>query len=188
VTQSKVRLRVLTLDDWPLFREVRLAALRDAPYAFSTVLDDWQGKGDSELRWRRRLAGVPFNVIAFHDGMPSGMVSATQPNGDGAVELISMWVAPPARGKGVAEALVNAVVRWATGQQVNAVSLEVMEGNDRARRFYERQGFADRGLLEAAPGERPKRRMLRLSQTSRATRFGSSKSRAKIAPKMKPPT
>ena len=54
------------------------------------------------------------------------------------VELVSMWVAPTARGHGVGASLVNAVTGWATGRDVH---LWVTEGNTAARALYERCGF-----------------------------------------------
>ena len=103
-----VTLHVLTVDEWPLFREVRLRALSEAPYAFGSTLDYWLGEGDTEQRWRQRLSEVPFNAVARLEETPAGMASATKPNSDGVTELISMWVAPLARGKGVADLLVEA--------------------------------------------------------------------------------
>ena len=47
---------VLTPDDWPTWRELRLAALAEAPGAFGSRLADWQGDGDREQRWRDRLS------------------------------------------------------------------------------------------------------------------------------------
>lgn len=144
------------------FRELRLEALREAPYGFGSKLDDWQGDGDTEQRWRQRLTDVPFNAVAYLCDLPVGMVSGTQPNADGEIELISMWVAPLARGKRVADALVDAVFGWAQEQNINDVALAVMESNDRARAFYLRQGFIDRGRIDTAPGTLPERRMLRI--------------------------
>jgi ribosomal protein S18 acetylase RimI-like enzyme len=158
---SAVTLRVLTIDEWPIFRELRLEALREAPYAFGSTLDDWQGDGDTEQRWRQRLTDVPFNAVAYLRDTPVGMASGTQPNADGEIELISMWVAPLARGQGVADALVDAVVRWAREQNIDNVSLAVRESNDRARAFYRRQGFVDQGRIDVAPGMPPERRMLK---------------------------
>ncbi|HVC23654.1 MAG TPA: hypothetical protein VNH82_09560 [Candidatus Dormibacteraeota bacterium] len=43
------------------------------------------------------MADVEFNVLADLGGGPVGMVSATA-TGQGEAELISMWVAPEARG------------------------------------------------------------------------------------------
>jgi ribosomal protein S18 acetylase RimI-like enzyme len=163
VTKPAVSLRILTADDWLLFRDVRLEALREAAYAFGSTLDDWQREKDTEDRWRQRLTDVPFNVIAYFGGTPSGMVSATKPNADGAIELISMWVAPFARGKGVADLLVDAVIRWATAERITKVSLDVIEDNGRARAFYHRHGFIDQGRNEISNGT-PERRMLRVSR------------------------
>lgn len=161
MTQTAVTLRVLTADEWALFREVRLEALREAPYAFDSTLDDWQGERDTEERWRQRLTNVPFNVIAYVENAPSGMASATQPNADGTIELISMWVAPFARGAGVGDALVATVTRWARERRIGTVALEVMEDNARARAFYRRHGFVDRGCVEDPAESRRKLRMVR---------------------------
>jgi ribosomal protein S18 acetylase RimI-like enzyme len=152
---------VVTADEWRLFREVRLEALREAPYAFESTLESWQGKGDTEARWRERLVNVPFNVVAYFDGRPAGIASGTNPDERGDIELISMWVAPFARGKGVAGALVEAVVAWAKSQDVETLSLHVMETNERARAFYRRQGFVDDGEPCTSPGGAAERRMLR---------------------------
>ena len=93
-----MELRRLTPDDWRLWRELRMEALREAPSAFGSTLADWQGAGDREERWRERLMTVSFNVAALKDGRPVGMVSGVQ--GELDVELISLWVAPYARGRG----------------------------------------------------------------------------------------
>jgi ribosomal protein S18 acetylase RimI-like enzyme len=71
-----------------------------------------------------------------------------------------------ARGKGVADVLVNAVICWARAQQINKLSLDVMKENDRARAFYHRHGFADQGRIESTPAARPERRMLRIERAS----------------------
>ncbi len=133
-----VVLRVLGVDDWADWRELRLAALRDAPDVFGSKLADWQGDGDREDRWRARLDGM-HNVLAHLDGEPAGMVSG-MPRGHGVV-LISMWVAPFARGRGVGDALVAAVVDRADG----VVSLLVKESNLAAASLYRRHGFVDDG-------------------------------------------
>jgi GNAT superfamily N-acetyltransferase len=108
-----IELRVLTPDDWQVWRQLRLAALAEAPDVFGSRLADWQGEGDREERWRARL-GIPgsFNVVAVLDGQPAGMASGV-PTGGSAAELISMWVSPAARGHGVGDQLVRAVERWA---------------------------------------------------------------------------
>lgn len=137
-----LELRVLTADDWAMWRELRLAALADAPDAFGSALADWQGNGDREERWRGRLA-IPgsCNLVSLLDGDPVGMASGVPGEDAGAVELISMWVAPRARGKGVGDRLVAELAGWATAQRASRIRLWVAEGNPRAAALYLRNGF-----------------------------------------------
>ena len=121
---SAVTLRVLTIDEWPIFRELRLEALREAPYAFGSTLDDWQGDGDTEQRWRQRLTDVPFNAVAYLRDTPVGMASGTQPNADRDLAYARHYPAvtwrrsfsrdvqavgfPQRRGLGIGQAVVDA--------------------------------------------------------------------------------
>ncbi len=151
-----VVVRVLGVDDWADWRELRLMALREAPGAFGAKLADWLGEGDVERRWRTRLGGGTHNLLAYLDGRPAGMVSGTRPDHGGTVGLISMWVAPFARGRGVGDALVDAVVDWAEEHATGRVVLLVLRDNDRARALYRRHGF-----LDADTGDDAERRMVR---------------------------
>lgn len=143
-----IALRLLAADDWREWRELRLQALREAPYAFGSTLAEWQGEGDTEARWRRRLTNVPFNAIALLDGLPAGIVGGTQPDDDGTVELISMWVAPFARGRGVGNALIQSVTAWAREQRAKRVMLAVYPDNVNAIGLYRRNGFVDAALVD----------------------------------------
>jgi ribosomal protein S18 acetylase RimI-like enzyme len=70
-----------------------------------------------------------------------------------------MWVTPAARGTGVARQLIDAVTRWAAGQD-RRTYLMVRSDNLRARKSYERAGFVDTGIPEGWPvNEPPERRM-----------------------------
>jgi ribosomal protein S18 acetylase RimI-like enzyme len=154
---------MIDADLWQEWREMRLAALTEAPHAFSSTLEDWSGTGDAEDRWRERLVNVPLNLNAELDGRPAGMVSATHPI-DGEVELISLWVAPFSRGSGVGDALVESITRWTLDQGGDRLALAVRHANLRAIAFYERQGFCDVGwVTESADGFRERRMVLDLS-------------------------
>ena len=143
-----IELRELTADDWDSWRELRLAALAEAPYAFGSTLADWQGEGDKEERWRARLS-IPgsYNLLALVDERPAGMVSGVPGPQAGVVELISLWVGKQARGRGVGDRLVEAVVQWAGRGRAEAVRLAVSPGNAHALALYRRHGFEDTGQL-----------------------------------------
>ncbi|WP_435593521.1 GNAT family N-acetyltransferase [Nocardia sp. bgisy118] len=59
-------------------------------------------------------------------------------------------VHPSARGTGVADALVGAVVDWARGGAHRQLHLWVVEDNDLARALYTRFGFAETGRCKPA--------------------------------------
>lgn len=84
--------------------------------------------------------------VAETDGEVAGLV-AGMPAADHR-EVISMWVAQDHRGRGVADALLEAVTRWAEADGATGLCLAVAAGNDRARRFYERAGFAPSGATQ----------------------------------------
>ncbi|MFE2182326.1 GNAT family N-acetyltransferase [Streptomyces sp. NPDC059455] len=141
-----VRLRVVTTDDWPLWRDVRRAALAEAPHAFKSRLADWHRGG--EERWRARLE-MPdaYHVVALLDGRAAGMASGMPGDGGGdgdgrPPELRSVWVSPEARGHGVGGRLIAAVETWALRTGATALRLAVIPGNAPAIALYERHGFA----------------------------------------------
>lgn len=156
-----MELRRLTADDWELWRDVRLRALTEAPYAFGSTLSYWQCDGDREERWRGRLADVPLNVVALNACASIGQVSGTDPDQPGRCELISMWVDPAARGTGVGETLILQVVEWATSREASTVVLSVKEGNAHAIALYERAGFTRSDEPADDPSEIRMRRLLR---------------------------
>lgn len=141
-----VELHALTPDDWSIWRQLRLAALAEAPHAFGSRLADWQGDGDRAERWRARLS-IPgaYDVVALLDGEPVGMASGVPTDEPGMVELISMWVAPVGRGRGVGDKLVRDVERWARRLDAEVLRLSVADGNAPAAGLYERHGFAYTG-------------------------------------------
>ena len=74
--------------------------------------------------------------------MVAGVRDETDP---AVVHLMAMWVHPMTRGSGGAGELVSAVVAWAGSVGARLVRLKVIQGNNRARRFYERMGFCPTG-------------------------------------------
>ncbi|MGW1280908.1 N-acetyltransferase family protein [Streptomyces tsukubensis] len=138
-----VHVRVLTASDWPLWREVRLAALDEAPHAFKTGLAEWHNGG--EERWRERLAmPATYSIVALLDGRAVGM-AAGLPGDGSACELRSVWVSPRARGRSVGDQLIAAVQGWARQRGATALKLAVLPGNEPAVALYQRNGFVDTG-------------------------------------------
>ena len=136
-----VQVRPTTIADWQVLRDIRLQALRDAPDAFSSTYAGESAFEDSV--WHQRaardgsfLAFLPEVSASGAAGLAGGFQEAP-----GVVELVSMFVRPQARGRGVGEALIDAVIGWARTKNATSVHLWVTETNKHARLLYERRGF-----------------------------------------------
>ncbi|MFF0624268.1 GNAT family N-acetyltransferase [Streptomyces sp. NPDC004296] len=66
-----------------------------------------------------------------------------------AAELMALYVAPALLGTGIGRALLDTGTARARARGYGALYLWVVHGNARARRFYERAGFAPDGAQEA---------------------------------------
>ena len=136
-----VLVRATVLDDWQAMREIRLLALRDAPDAFGSSYA--RDAAFEPAEWQRR-ATRDGSFFAFLPDVghvaPAGLAGGYEEE-PGVVELISMFVRPQARGRGVGEALVHAVAAWARKRNAISVHLWVTETNKPALRLYERCGF-----------------------------------------------
>ena len=60
-----------------------------------------------------------------------------------ALELHRLYVDERAKGKGVADALMQDCIAWAKAKGAQTLYLSVWENNERAQRFYRRFGFED---------------------------------------------
>jgi ribosomal protein S18 acetylase RimI-like enzyme len=146
MTSTAGRVRRAVLGDEPILREVRLQALSDAPIAFGSTYEREIARTTED--WQQWMSpGVAF--ILYEPEGARGMVAGLRDENDPAVaHLMAMWVHPKTRGSGGADELVAAVVAWARSEGAKVVRLKVIQGNDRARGFYERMGFRTTGHEE----------------------------------------
>lgn len=159
----QIDVRQAAADDWSAVRAVRLAALQESPDAFASTFD--REAAFAEQDWLGRLNGPGSTFLALRSGQTSDPVGIGGgfPR-EGTVELVSMWVAPPARGSGVASALVDAVLLWAR-ETSPTVHLWVTETNQGARALYERCGFTYTDERQPLPSN-PTLDELRMARTT----------------------
>jgi ribosomal protein S18 acetylase RimI-like enzyme len=133
-------IRLTETKDWMLLKQVRLAAILDTPTAFGVSYQTAAKYTDEQWKDRASSAGTAF-WLAFDSDKPIGMVGAAVSSAN-RYNLIGMWIAPSARGSGVATQLVEAVKARAIDQGFDGVFLDVAPDNARASNFYLKQGFA----------------------------------------------
>ncbi|MDB5745630.1 MAG: family N-acetyltransferase [Massilia sp.] len=165
---NTITVRPLAGDEWPLYRALRLRSLADAPAAFGSTLAAEQDRADADWAWRLGLAatsGRDRPLVAELDGAAAGLAWAKFDAHDPqVVNLFQMWVAPEGRGQGAAAALLADAVAWARSRNARTMQLGVTEGNDAARKLYERAGFCAVGVPQPVrPGDARLEQMMRLA-------------------------
>ena len=139
-------------------RDLRLRALADAPFAFSSTLAAERRRSDA---WWRQ--GALVRATSEHEttyllesaaGAPLGLAGAYRhPERPEVVHVVSVWVDPSVRGRGAGRLLLAAVSEWARTLGARTLELWVTEGNVPARRLYERLGFAPAGPVQPLPSD-----------------------------------
>ena len=117
----------LTPNESERFRAIRLDALREAPDAFDTTLEEAEAR--SSASWRIQVSTIATFVANAGDD-DVGVVRGTRDDKiHDAGYLISMWVAPESRRGGIGSALVDAVIDWARTQELRCLFLDVAAKN-----------------------------------------------------------
>jgi ribosomal protein S18 acetylase RimI-like enzyme len=158
---SGIRIRRFAPHEWPAYRQLRLRSLADAPDAFGSTLAAEEAWAHELWMARLMAAGVSgrdcplvaeSTEAANASGPDSAMLGLVWAKCDaedaGIVNLFQMWVAPEARGRGVALALLDAAVAWAREIGARTVRLGVVCSNDAAVQLYTRTGFRKVGEPE----------------------------------------
>lgn len=137
---ADVTFRLLDEEDWSVYREVRLAALKDAPDAFVARFED-EASYD-EAFWRERMVRAS-RFVAEREGKSVGLV-CLGPHDDGdpeTGEVFGLWTVPTLRGQHVARGLVSAAARKAADEGLRLLYFWVVSDNALAIGFASTFGF-----------------------------------------------
>lgn len=137
---SSLRVEVLTENEWPRLRDIRLAALREDPSSF-LARHDHEAAYD-ELRWRQEFSRGQWNIMLADDkeiGLLGVTREKTMPRQECYLEYL--WVASDSRQAGLGSILLRTVLDQLRDSGVHTVWLFILNGNHGAMRFYQRFGF-----------------------------------------------
>lgn len=147
-----VEIRPVSAEEWRELREIRLRALADAPDSFGSTFarEDQFPDGEWINRAERGASGANARTFVADDGGRfCGLVTVFLE--EAAAELVSLWVDPAYRRRGLALDLIRAVEQWASEAGANGVQLWVTHTNEPARRLYERAGYEETGQRQPHP-------------------------------------
>jgi GNAT superfamily N-acetyltransferase len=136
-------------------RALRLEMLADSPLAFLETLAQAAARSHDDFRRRITQASSGRSLAQFVAdpggplvGHAGGTVLAEAAD---TTVVFAVYVTPARRGTGVLADLVEAVADWSRACGRPELMLEVVVGNDRAVRAYERLGFKDTGIRVRHP-------------------------------------
>ncbi len=145
---QEIEIERLGPEEGERLRAIRLRALQDTPDAFGSSYEREQPFPPD--KWTERLKNPESRwMVATDGGADVGLVCGLAE--EGGMHLLSMWVAPEARGRGVGSRLVDATVAWAREYGAEEVGLWAVDRNAAARALYVRKGFTRSGKVMALP-------------------------------------
>ncbi|SCG57452.1 GNAT family N-acetyltransferase [Micromonospora coxensis] len=136
-------------------RALRLEMLADSPLAFLETVA--QAAARPHADYAARIAHVSqgcqtAQFVADPGGRLVGHAGGTvSPDEPGLTVVYAVYVTPAWRGRGLLGALIDGVAAWSRSCGRPELMLEVVVGNDRAYRAYQRLGFTDTGVRVPHP-------------------------------------
>lgn len=145
MNRAHIQTRRLSQADATIYREIRLEALRLAPNAFGST---FEAEYSQPLSWfaARLEAAAVFGALCGEDlcGI-AGFFAKQGPKDSHKGALWGMYVRPEMRNLGMGRQLVEAVIEHARAY-VEILQLNVVSGNETARRLYNKLGFLEYGI------------------------------------------
>jgi ribosomal protein S18 acetylase RimI-like enzyme len=147
---NEIEITHLTVADWQAYRELRLEALRESPQAFGSSFHESVSRPDSHWQYRleeaargeegwllfarsgQKLVGL---IGAYHDKV------ASQQLGTQVAEVISVYVTPAARGRGISKLLMQSILDVLKESGIHTARLDVNPDQIPALRLYQGFGF-----------------------------------------------
>ncbi len=146
---SSLTVRRITADQGATLRELRAAALRDAPYAFDETLEEALSEQAEtfDAAAARHAASESFaSFILYTEGHPAGLVGAYfDETPERKAFVCALWVAPAVRHLRGGELLVNSAADWLSERGAHEIYAWVADANRNAMRFYQALGFGPTG-------------------------------------------
>ncbi len=140
-----MEIRRIKTGESDLYKQVRLASLKDSPEAFSSTYESALQR--SERSWVDQADGSAVGenratFFALRNEIPVGLAALYRDADSFRIgELLQVWIAFECRGSDLAVQLMECVFEWGKSNGFDSVRAVVSENNLRAQKFYMKYGF-----------------------------------------------
>ncbi|MFD2767622.1 GNAT family N-acetyltransferase [Micromonospora eburnea] len=154
-TTRTANIRRVRPEDAARMRALRLEMLADSPLAFLETVAEAAAR--PHAGYAARIAAVSTGpetaqFLADPGGRLVGHAGGSAvPDEPGLTVIHAVYVTPAWRGGGLVGALLDEVAAWSRACGRPELMLEVVVGNDRAYRAYQKLGFVDTGVRVPHP-------------------------------------
>ncbi len=139
ITNLDYQLRKATVEDFLLAYEIRKNAL--GKYVEQT----WGWDEDWQMKYHKEDFNIDILQIIEVEGKPAGTLESFEENG--AITVSGLYLTVEYQNEGIGERVMKEIIAEAYSNGV-PVKLQVLKVNSRAKRFYEKLGFAVRAETE----------------------------------------
>lgn len=140
--------------DGQTLRQLRIAALTDAPYAFGVKLCDVLREPMDKFATdaiRHSESDISTSFLAFASKQPVGMIGAYFEQPSQRPYICSLWLQTPHRGSAMSSALLKAATGWLNARGAKSCYAWVADDNTRAIAFYQKHGFSKTDINQPLP-------------------------------------
>jgi ribosomal protein S18 acetylase RimI-like enzyme len=152
---TSFQVRRIEASDAEVLRQIRIASLTEAPYAFGARLEDVLAQApDSfkEAALRHSISDTSTSFLLLDESSVVGIIGAfVEPTDAQRAFICAFWVAPQHRGTGGSRMLVDSAVEWLEKRRASGIFAWVSDTNSRAQAFYRKVGFVATREVQALP-------------------------------------
>jgi RimJ/RimL family protein N-acetyltransferase len=138
--EVNIQFQKATISDASRLRQIRLAALKDAPYAFGAQYEVDKEKPISF--WQQSIADTNWFFVATN-GEDIGLIGVEVAGVDRGSDcwIFGWWIAPNYRGRGVTALMLGKIDEFCLDKNWQKQGLGVWPENERAIAAYRKLGF-----------------------------------------------
>lgn len=152
-----MKIRSVNRGEYGLVRELRIAALRDAPGSFAESANEVAARSESYwIALTESLVDKHVMFLVEVDDKPRGTVyGLIDKDREASGRVGGLWVDSAYRGRGLGRSLLNAVIQWARSKNFSAIRLWVPINFPAAKTLYLTAGFEFTDAVKTVECEMP---------------------------------